>query len=154
MTNLAYKLLDHGKSYGDTVWPRPAGKRPGKWMPPIEGKLVPCENAYHVLETPADVLAWLDRGNELLIVEWRGESERHGDKRAVTQARLVRRVKAWDAKAQRLFAADCAEHVLPIFEAAYPDDDRPRKAIDAARAFVDGEIGRDEMLAAAARLRG
>ena len=31
------------------------------------------------------------------------------------------------------FAADCAERVLPIWEARYPDDDRPRKAIEAAR---------------------
>ncbi|MHB1799388.1 MAG: putative immunity protein [Vulcanimicrobiaceae bacterium] len=31
------------------------------------------------------------------------------------------------------FAADCAERVLPIWEARHPDDDRPRKAIEAAR---------------------
>src|SRR3990167_9810151 len=99
MTNLAYKILDHGKSYGDTVWGRPSGKRPGKWMPAITGKLVPRENAYHVLETPADVLAWLDRGNELWICEWRGESERDSDKRAVSQARLVRRVEVWNERA-------------------------------------------------------
>ena len=34
------------------------------------------------------------------------------------------------------FAADCAERVLPIFEARYPEDLRPRKAIEAARAWV------------------
>jgi hypothetical protein len=38
-----------------------------------------------------------------------------------------------------LFAADCAEHVLPIFEAAYGADDRPRKAIEVARS--DGFAG-------------
>jgi hypothetical protein len=32
-----------------------------------------------------------------------------------------------------LWAADCAEHVLPIFEAVRPDDDRPRFAIKSAR---------------------
>ncbi|WP_405091813.1 exonuclease SbcC [Micromonospora sp. NBC_01392] len=31
-----------------------------------------------------------------------------------------------------------AEDVLPVFEHAVPDDPRPRAAIDAARAFVDG----------------
>lgn len=31
------------------------------------------------------------------------------------------------------FAVFCAEQVLPIFEAKYPDDDRPRKAIEAAK---------------------
>jgi hypothetical protein len=35
-----------------------------------------------------------------------------------------------------LWAADCAEHVLPYFEQEYPDDDRPVKAIDACRTWV------------------
>ena len=39
-----------------------------------------------------------------------------------------------------LFAADCAERVLPIYEKEYPEDQRPRQAIEAARAFVRGEI--------------
>ena len=34
------------------------------------------------------------------------------------------------------FAADCAERDLPIFEARYPEDLRPRKAIEAARAWI------------------
>ncbi len=33
-------------------------------------------------------------------------------------------------KTLALWAADCAEHVLPYFEDKYPDDDRPRKAIE------------------------
>jgi hypothetical protein len=33
----------------------------------------------------------------------------------------------------RLFAADCAEMVLPLFERAAPDDQRPRRAIEMAR---------------------
>ena len=37
-------------------------------------------------------------------------------------------------------AADCAEHVLHIFERDYPNDKRPREAIEAARAFARGEI--------------
>ena len=40
----------------------------------------------------------------------------------------------------RLFAADCAEDVLPLFLAVMPDDDRPRLAIEAARAYARGEI--------------
>jgi hypothetical protein len=35
-----------------------------------------------------------------------------------------------------VWAADCAEHVLPLFEKAYPNDGRPRKAIEACRAWV------------------
>ena len=35
-----------------------------------------------------------------------------------------------------LIACECAELVLPIFEKEYPKDDRPRKAIEAARAYA------------------
>jgi hypothetical protein len=39
------------------------------------------------------------------------------------------------------WAATCAEHVLPLFEAVAPSDPRPRRAIDQARAWVRGETG-------------
>jgi hypothetical protein len=39
-----------------------------------------------------------------------------------------------------LWAADCAEHVLPYFERARPGDDRPRRAIELARAWTRGEV--------------
>ncbi len=38
------------------------------------------------------------------------------------------------------WAAECAEHVLPLFEAVRPADPRPRHAIEQARAWVRGEI--------------
>jgi hypothetical protein len=34
------------------------------------------------------------------------------------------------------WAADCVERVLPFFEKAYPQDDRPRQAIEACRTWV------------------
>jgi hypothetical protein len=39
-----------------------------------------------------------------------------------------------------IWVADCAEHVLHFFEAARPDDDRPRRAIELGRAWARGEI--------------
>ena len=39
-----------------------------------------------------------------------------------------------------LWAADCAEHVLPLVEAAVPHDRRPREAVEAARAWARGEL--------------
>ena len=39
-----------------------------------------------------------------------------------------------------LWAAVCAEHVLPLFEAVQPSDPRPRRAIEQARAWVRGEV--------------
>ena len=43
-------------------------------------------------------------------------------------------------KVSRLMAADFAEAVLPLYETRYPNDDRPRKAIIAARGFAHAEI--------------
>jgi len=34
------------------------------------------------------------------------------------------------------WAADCAERVLPLFETTYPEDDRPRSAIETCRTWV------------------
>jgi hypothetical protein len=42
-----------------------------------------------------------------------------------------------DQKILALWAADCAEHVLPYFEEKCPDDDRPRKAIQTLRAWIN-----------------
>jgi hypothetical protein len=38
-----------------------------------------------------------------------------------------------------LWAAECAEHVLNLFEGARPEDARPRAAIEAIRAWAAGE---------------
>jgi hypothetical protein len=38
------------------------------------------------------------------------------------------------------WAADCAERVLPLFEAEAPTDERPRAAIARTRAFARGEL--------------
>ncbi len=45
---------------------------------------------------------------------------------------------------KRLIAADFAESVLHIFESKRPGDDRPRKAIQAARDFANGLITDEE----------
>jgi hypothetical protein len=39
-----------------------------------------------------------------------------------------------------VWAADCAEHVLHLFEEVQPGDDRPRQAIEQARAWARGEV--------------
>lgn len=43
-----------------------------------------------------------------------------------------------DLRAVTAFDLACAERVIVLFERAAPADDRPREALEAARAFVDG----------------
>ena len=48
-----------------------------------------------------------------------------------------------------IWAAKCAEHVLPYFENEYPEDKRPRKAIESTFSWARGEIKTTESKIAA-----
>jgi hypothetical protein len=116
-------------------WPKPKGGKPGRWVK-AEGDLQVCRNGIHAVRLDVGALDWLNA--QAWVIEMAGkvrydETER---KYVARKGRLVRRVDGWDEKAQRLFAAECAEHVLPIFEKRYPDDKRPHEAIEAARRFA------------------
>ncbi len=47
-----------------------------------------------------------------------------------------------------VWAADCAQHVLHLFEETQPNDDRPRHAIELSRAWARGEIKMSQARAA------
>jgi hypothetical protein len=90
--------------------------------------------------------------DELWVCELAGDVVEGADKVVASSLRLVRQVTTIDDRALRLFAADCAEDVLHLYERDYPGDLRPRKAIAAARAYANGEISdaaRDAARAAA-----
>ena len=139
-----YKVLNndgtpcHG---GKGKWHLPKGRQLGTWMPRIE-RMEPCHSGYHVCREQ-DLIRWL--GPAIFEVEIRGDNvvhdERGASKVVAQEARLIRRLETWNDRTARLFAADCAEAVLPIFEKARPNDDRPRKAIQAARDYAEGRIG-------------
>jgi len=47
-----------------------------------------------------------------------------------------------------IWAADCAQHVLHLFEEMQPNDERPRQAIESARAWTRGQITMSQSRAA------
>jgi hypothetical protein len=49
-----------------------------------------------------------------------------------------------DRRLAAAWAADCAEHVLGVFETEAPADERPRALIARARAFARGEVSAAE----------
>ncbi|UMG94785.1 putative immunity protein [Nocardioides sp. TF02-7] len=59
-----------------------------------------------------------------------------------------------DHRLLALWAAECAEHVLHLFEAQVPEDGRPRAAIAAVRAWVRGEVRMMESRAAGGHAMG
>ncbi len=130
---------------GSGKWDLPKRGKPGKWMPKIE-TIVPCQSGYHLCEMD-DLILWL--GPAIYTAEGKGEFIRHyNDKTVFQQARLLRCLDSWNERTVRLFAADCAEHVLPIFEKQYPAEQRPRLCISAARDFANGKITRSQLDAA------
>lgn len=147
MTTL-YKVLGpnaesiHG---GSGAWFRPSGKRPGKWMPEIKDVRC-CQRGYHLVEA-SYLPSWLRKDCTIWVAEGRGATHTNTtDKTAYAQARLLRRQYLSECD-MRLFAADCAERVLPLFLVKRPNDDRPAKAIEAARRLARGEISVDDAAA-------
>jgi hypothetical protein len=51
-----------------------------------------------------------------------------------------KRLNEEDHRLLATWASDCAEHVLRYFEELYPEDNRPGEAIEAARAWVRGDL--------------
>jgi hypothetical protein len=59
-----------------------------------------------------------------------------------------------DHRLLALWAAECAEHVLPLFERERPEDARPRRAIELARVWVRGEVRMQDARTAAGHANG
>jgi hypothetical protein len=131
---------------GSGQWPEP-----GVWTPRIAGRLKACERGYHVC-TGAQLIPWL--GPAIWIVAETRDLRDWDTKYGCRAAVLGERVETWNERTARLFAADCAERVLPLFEQRRPDDDRPRQAIAAARAFARGEIDEWQLVVARDAARG
>jgi hypothetical protein len=125
---MLYKVWDeNGRSpvSGQGAWRIPQQDQPGKWMPPVRGDLASGTRGYHLCR-PQDLPNRL--GPVIYEAEWRGEQLDTPAGALVREARLVRRLPTWDQSTAWMFACDCAEHVLPLFEREHPYDDRPRQA--------------------------
>ena len=96
-----------------------------------------CRSGWHACRWE-DASSHID--DRLWVCELDGDVVTGPDKVAATRMRLVAPVTGINDRTLRLFAADCAEDVLHLFERVFPDDDRPRLAIAAARAFANGDI--------------
>ena len=143
-----YKILDkNGFSCngGSDKWYLPKDGRPGRWMPKLKGELISCEWGYHLCRVE-DLVFWLN--DTIYEAEYRGEIIIADHKVIVREARLLRKIEAWNDITERLFGCDCAEHVLPIYEHRYTEDDRPRKAIEIARSYALGKSNKKALAAA------
>ena len=127
MTETFYKWLnpDRTTTYQGVKWP----KRVGVWTP--DATPVMCTSGWH-LATHEGIAEHARTGAVLWIAEGRGEFVAAGDKVAFSSARLVSQVGTLTQIIAVQWAAECAKRVLRHFEDRYPEDKRPREAIQAA----------------------
>ena len=121
----------------------------GQWTRHLDpADLVVCGYGYH-LAKDADVLDWFDA--TLYTAE---PCQEHGivlegDNKVVTCRTRLTRVKAWNDRTARLFAADCAERALQRErDVGREPDERSWAAVEAARQYALGQISRQKMAAA------
>jgi len=111
------------------------------------GEIELCLRGYHSSPSWYDALQYAP-GPVACIVEVSGNTQTDADKR-VSQTRTL--IEAKDATIPlTLFVCDCAERVLPTFEESYPDDNRPRNAIETTRLYIKGQATEEDMAAARA----
>ena len=140
MNTILYKLLSadgRACNSGTAWWSLPADGKPGEWMPSISDPKL-CSRGYHGVSIEY-VLNWRG-GDTLWEMEVRGAADVSPEKTAAESARLIRRIPGWNDKNLRLFACDCAEHVLPIYLDSSPENDGMALmlAIHVAREYAHG----------------
>lgn len=132
---------------------------PGDWMPPVrdddylamitnDDELICYDDIileHNLIDNLAPRIFVVEMGNEVVNYEMEYYDEGCDDRDYIVRRRLISEVESWNESLARNFACDCAEKVLPIYEKIYPGDDRPRKAIAAARRFAQQEGSYEEM---------
>ena len=124
-----YKFLRTGlkSDQGTHAW------KVGEWCK-IDGALEMCANGFHASVRPIDALGHVS-GEIIAEVEVQGEHEEQTDKQVWSEMR-IKRAWLWKKEDSVSLAIFAAELVIGVYEEKHPNDDRPRKAIEAAKAWL------------------
>ena len=120
----------------------------GEWKT-WEGELKLCETGYHCSPTMYYASSYI-QGEVLAEVETKGKKLDDEDKTCNESMKIVKAWK-WTRKDSLSLAIYAAEKVLSNFEKEFPNDKRPREAIEAAKKvlFKDTKKNRDAVRSAA-----
>ena len=126
---LKYKFLRTGlkSDSGNLTW------KIGKWQHE-KGTLDICHNGLHCSKYPDQAFSYV-QGEILAIVETKGKSIIQDDKECWSDMKIVK-ASHWTKTDSVELAIYAAELVIDIYEEKYPNDDIPRKAIEAAKAYI------------------
>ncbi len=119
----------------------------GKWKK-VEGNISTCQNGYHASKEPLDAMRYVS-GEIITQVEGRGKTDKQSDKTAFAEMRIVK-ARHWTKKDSVALSIFAAELSLANFEKVFPDDNRPRQAIEAARRWLKNPTKANESAARSA----
>lgn len=135
-----WKFLQKGfkSENGNVTWKK------GVWNK-IDEPLKMCEMGFHCSKDPYDAFSYV-QGEILAKVECRGKHLEDDNKECWSEQRIVKAYK-WTKKNSVALAIFAAELILPNFEKAYPNDKRPRKAIEAAKKVLFKDTAKNRLAA-------
>ena len=138
-----FKFLRTGykSEYGNQTW------KLGKWYT-FDGELYMCNAGFHCSKGIYQAFSFV-QGKYLAEVEVKGKHLSETDKECWEKMRVVK-VWKWTKKDSVAFAIYSASLVLKIYEDKYPNDDRPRKAIEAAQTWLKNPTEKNRVAAWAA----
>ncbi|MBU1067780.1 hypothetical protein KKE60_08340 [Patescibacteria group bacterium] len=125
-----YKTLKKGlrSERGNHKW------QLNKWDK-IKGKLSMCNNGFHCSKRIINAMDYV-APDIIAEVEVRGKSIKDDDKQCWEEMRITK-IWKWTEKDSVAMAIYVAELVLPIYEKQYPNDNRIKNTIEAAKKVLE-----------------
>ena len=99
-----------------------------------KGKISMCESGFHCSDGVYDAFGYV-KGEVLAEVEVGGKSKVE-DSKSVWSKMTIKRAWKWEKKDSVALSIYAAELCIENFENIYPDDKRPREAIEAAKKWL------------------
>ena len=118
------------------------------WVKREPKRLQLCKYGLHASKTPLQSLGYV-YGDKWWVVEAKGKIINSDDKFVASEMKIIKRLPV--KKILVKFAVLCAKRCLTNYEKEYPNDDRPRKAIEAAENYVKNPTKENESAAWSAR---
>ncbi len=81
---------------------------------------------------------WPHRGEAGTVRDVAGSGREHRNRQDVRANKVI--ISEEDRRILGIWAADCAERVLPLFDQKAPGDTRPREAIEGIRSYACGQM--------------
>ena len=105
----------------------------GEWQH-HKGKLKMCSSGFHASENIIDAMGYTNT-EEIALVDVKGKHSKENDKQCWESMQIIK-VWNWKKEDSVSLAIFAAELCIKNFEKSFPDDKRPREAIEAAKEWL------------------